>query len=603
MTPVNQKHQKASATTAPINSLWHRLVEQKLNRRSLFKGAAMVTASAAAAVALPIQLRSAMAATTPEAGVPKTGAAKRVNTAGQPIDPDLFFKPITPSGEDKLIVPEGFSTQVVTAWGDEIAAGLNIGFNHDFQAFMPIDFIEKGADVNRSFAFWSKPDMSSTDGILVINHEYVNPMFTSPDYDGESDKTPEMIKVEQQAVGLSIVHIQKADDKWSIVKDDKFNRRLDALTPITMTGPARSIDGGPNVIGTLANCSGGVTPWGTVVSCEENFQDYPTAVADGGYGWDAKVYGKRHYGWVVEVDPFDPASTPRKHTAMGRFRHENVAIRVGTDGTVVAYMGDDRADSCVYKFVADQKLSDDRAANLKILEKGKLYVADFSSGKWILLDYKSNELLRTAKDSKNAPIFASQAGVLADTRMAGVAVKGTPVDRPEDIEIHPKTGDIYISLTNNTGHGNFHGQIVKLSETENDPAAEAFAWEIFAVGGSQSGFSSPDNLTFDAAGNLWMVTDVSSSRLGASIYKFMGNNAMFFFRTEGPFAGIAYQFASGPVECEMTGQCWTPDGNTLFLSVQHPGEESEAIDKLSSTWPNGDLPRPASVAITGTWGK
>jgi len=596
MTTQNHNDQKTTrATQTPaVNSLWHSLVERKLNRRSLFKGAAV----AAAAAAMPIQLRSAAAA-SPVATEP----AKSTTTAGQPIDPDLFFTPIAPSSEDKLIVPEGFATQVVTAWGDEIADGLTIGFNHDFQAFMPIDFIEKGGDVNRNFAFWSKPDMSSTDGLLVINHEYVNPMFTTPDFDGESEKTPEQIKVEQQAVGLSIVHIQKTDDKWAIVKGDKFNRRLDALTPIVMTGPARNIDGGPNAIGTLANCSGGVTPWGTVLSCEENFQDYPVAAADGGYGWDANIYAKRHYGWVVEVDPFDPASTPRKHTAMGRFRHENVAIRVGADGAVVAYMGDDRADSCVYKFVADQKLSDDRAANLKILEKGKLYVADFSTGKWILLDYKANELLRTAVDSKKAPLFASQASVLADTRAAGIAAKGTPVDRPEDIEVHPKTGDVYVALTNNTGHGNFHGQIVKLSEAENNPAGEEFAWEIFAVGGSQSGFSSPDNLTFDGDGNMWMVTDVSSSRVGSGIYKFMGNNGMFFFRTEGSYAGIAYQFASGPVECEMTGQCWTPDGGTLFLSVQHPGEESEAIDKLSSTWPNGDLPRPASVAISGKWSK
>ena len=592
MTAMNQKSPTASGSHNNINSAWHRLVEQKLNRRALFKGAA----ATAVAAALPIQLRSAQVAAAVQ-------PAKSTPAAGQPVDPDLFFTPIAPSSEDKLIVPEGFNTQVVTAWGDPIAEGQAIGFNHDFQAYFPIDFIEKGPDVARSFAFWSKPDMNSADGLLVINHEYINPMFLSPGYDGESEKTPEQIKAEQQAVGLSVVRIQKTDGKWAIVANDPHNRRLDALTPMTLTGPARSVDGGPNVVGTLANCSGGATPWGTVLSCEENFQDYPTAAADGGYGWDAKVYGKRHYGWVVEVDPFDAASTPRKHTAMGRFRHENVAIRVGTDGTVVAYMGDDRADSCVYKFVADQKLSDDRAANLAILEKGKLYVADFSNAKWILLDYKATEKLRTAVDGKNAPLFASQAGVLADTRAAGVAAGGTPVDRPEDIEVHPKTGDVYVALTNNTGHGNFHGQIVKLSEAENNPAATEFAWEIFAVGGPQSGFSSPDNLTFDADGNLWMVTDVSSSRLGAGIYKFLGNNGMFFFRTEGPYAGIAYQFASGPVECEMTGQCWTPDGSTMFLSVQHPGEESEAADKPSSTWPNGDMPRPASVAITGPWTK
>ncbi|MCX6048393.1 MAG: DUF839 domain-containing protein, partial [Chloroflexi bacterium] len=176
-------------------------------------------------------------------------------------------------------------------------------------------------------------------------------------------------------------------------------------------------------------------------------------------------------------------------------------------------------------------------------------------------------------------------------------------DRPEDIEIHPLDGSVYMSLTNNTGHGNFHGQIVRLQEDNDDPASETFSWSIFAVGGPQSGFSSPDNLVFDGKGNLWMVTDVSSSRLNAGIYKFLGNNGMFYFHTSGSDAGVAYQFASGPVECEMTGPSWTPDGSTLFLSVQHPGEESASLTELSSHWPAGgkELPRPALVTITGPW--
>jgi hypothetical protein len=191
--------------------------------------------------------------------------------------------------------------------------------------------------------------------------------------------------------------------------------------------------------------------------------------------------------------------------------------------------------------------------------------------------------------------------VLADARAAALALRATPVDRPEDIEIHPKDGSIFVALTNNTGHGNFHGQIVRIVESEGDPTAESFDWSIFAVGGPQSGFSSPDNLVFDAEGNLWMVTDISTSRHNKGIYKFHGNNGLFFFRTEGPFAGIAYQFASGPVHCEMTGPAWTPDGKTLFLSIQHPGEESPSLEELSSHWPNGgtERPLPAAVAIAG----
>ncbi len=580
------------------NSIWHNLLANRINRRSLFKGAAIAGIAAAAG---PIEMRTAAAAST------SANDSVGLTKAGEPIDPTLFFKPIAPSTEDKFLLPEGFSQQVFAAWNEDIGNGQTVGFNHDFTAFFPIDMLEKGYGLSRAHRGWNKPDMSSSEGILAINHEYVNSLFVSK-YDGKNPKTAEQIKTEQQAVGMSFLRIKKgSDSQWSIVKGDAFTRRYDATSPAILTGPAAELDGGPNAIGTLANCSGGVTPWGTTLSCEENFQDYGTPAADGGYGWDSKTYAKRHYGYVVEIDPFDPKALPRKHTAMGRFRHENVAIRIADDGTVVAYMGDDRADSCVYKFVSSQKLSTprNRAGNLKILEKGKLYVADFGSGKWILLDYDSSEALKGAKDKDGKPIFSSQADVLADARTAALTVKGTPVDRPEDIEIHPKDGSVYIALTNNTGHGNFHGQIVQLVEKGNAPTATSFEWEIFAVGGKQSGFSSPDNLIFDEDGNLWMVTDISSSRVGKGIYTFQGNNAMFMMRTEGPYRGIAYQFASGPNQCEMTGQCWTPDGNTMFLSVQHPGEESESLEKLSSNWPRGEgqIPQPAIVAITGKWKK
>ncbi|HZG65528.1 MAG TPA: alkaline phosphatase PhoX, partial [Herpetosiphonaceae bacterium] len=233
---------------------------------------------------------------------------------------------------------------------------------------------------------------------------------------------------------------------------------------------------------------------------------------------------------------------------------------------------------------------------------GKLYAADFQSGKWLLVDYDAQQALKDAKKSDGSALFTSQADVLLDAKAAALAIRATPVDRPEDIEIHPLTGHVYIALTNNARHGNFHGQIIRFVEANSDPEAMAFDWDFLAVGGPQSGFSSPDNLVFDPYGNLWMVTDISSSRVGTGIYKFQGNNAMFFFNTEGPNAGKAVQFASGPNECELTGPAWTPDGTTMFLSIQHPGEESEALDKLTSHWPNlnGDpIPRPGVVAITG----
>jgi secreted PhoX family phosphatase len=282
-----------------------------------------------------------------------------------------------------------------------------------------------------------------------------------------------------------------------------------------------------------------------------------------------------------------------------------VAIRVGAGGTVVAYMGDDKVDSCVYKFVADRTLGKDRTANLGILEAGTLYVADFSNAAWLKLDYASQAKLRNATKPDGSPMFTSQVDVLADAREAAIVLGATPVDRPEDIEINPIDGSVFVALTNNTGHGNFHGQIVRLAEDGDDPAATTFSWSIFAVGGPQSGFSSPDNLIFDGDGNLWMVTDISSSRVGKGIYAFQGNNALFFLPTRGKDAGTAFQFASGPVDCEMTGPAWTPDGSTLFLSVQHPGELSTSAATPTSRWPNGgsDVPRPATVAITGAWGR
>jgi secreted PhoX family phosphatase len=587
-------------------SLWHRLVEEKIGRRTLLKGLAAGTA-AATTLAAPLDLRrSGQPGASFAVALQSAVAAGLEAPAQRPLaNPRLLFQPIGPTVADELVLPEGYSYQVVAAWQDEIGNGQTVGYNHDWVGYYPIDLLEKGMDVQNVHLGFLPSDSSSEEGLLVINHEYVNPLFVAG-YDGNDETavlTPEMVALEQDAVGIAVIHIMRnAEGAWEIVPDAPENRRFTALTPMVLTGPAAEIDGGPEVIGTVANCSGGMTPWGTALSCEENFQDYPLEAPEG-YGWDPEVYGKRHYGWVVEVDPFDPESTARKHTAMGRMRHENVAVRVSEDGTVVAYMGDDLADSCVYKFVAGKKLTDpaDRAANLTILESGRLYVANFGRGEWILLDYDEQTDLQEAVDEEDNLLFTSQADVLADVRAAAIALGATPMDRPEDIEIHPLDGSVYIALTNNTRHGNFHGQIVRLMETGNDPAATTFGWSIFAVGGPQSGFSAPDNLIFDGEGNLWMVTDISSSSQNTGIFQFQGNNGLFFFRTEGPYAGVAYQFASGPIECEMTGPAWTPDGKTLFLSIQHPGELTEVADEPTSRWPNGgtDLPRPATVAITG----
>ena len=285
---------------------------------------------------------------------------------------------------------------MLAPWDSDIGGGLKAGFNHDWIGYYPIDLLERGYDLSSPYGFLPKRS-SSRDGLLSINHEYVNALFVSG-YGGSGPKTAEQIAKEQAAVGNSVLRVTRAKSgRWLVATgDDTYARRIDATTPTVLTGPAAGIDGGPNAVGSLANCSGGQTPWGTALSCEENFQDYPSP-APGGNGWDPAVYGRRHYGWVVEIDPFDKASVVRKHTAMGRFRHENVAIRVAGDGTVVAYMGDDLADACVYKFVADTRLSADRERNLGILESGRLYVADFANAAWILLDYASSQKIRDAR--------------------------------------------------------------------------------------------------------------------------------------------------------------------------------------------------------------
>jgi secreted PhoX family phosphatase len=323
----------------------------------------------------------------------------------------------------------------------------------------------------------------------------------------------------------------------------------------------------------------------------------------GGYGWTeagANDQGQipEHYGWVVEVDPY--AGTAKKRTALGRFRHENVAIAIGATGKVVAYMGDDRVDSSVYKFISDAAYDpENRDANLDILDTGTLYVANFQRGTWIPIVFEGNEERLTNPDNVGGYTIASLADALTYASNVALALGGTRTDRPEDIEIHPETGDVYIAFTNNANHGNFHGQITRIIPTDGDHEALTFGWDIFAVGGPQSGFSSPDNMIFDSNNNLWMVTDVSTSSVSTGIYTFMGNNSMFVFPTDGDLMGKAFHFASGPVQCELTGQTWLE--NVMFLSVQHPGEVSASLDELTSHWPLGgdNIPYAGVVAIYG----
>ncbi len=390
--------------------------------------------------------------------------------------------------------------------GDQVTSDAPYGYNNDFVAYFPMDALEGGK--------------SSTDGILWVNHEYPDPKWVSEytDSEKETEETPEQIAKEKASVGGSIFRVSKEGDNWSFIEGDEHNRRIDANTPIDLTGPATGSDevqGASEVVGTLANCGGGVTPWNTVLSCEENYQDYYGESSDKepeiskGYRWlddSGNAQSPEHYGWIVEIDSFDPGSKPRKHTWLGRVRHENAAVNVSRSGKVVVYTGHDQEDQRIYKFVSSGTYApNNREANLNLLTDGMLYVANFSSGEWVALDYENNPLF-----SDNG--FASQANVLVRAPEAAALPEkegsedpiGTPLDRCEDIEV-ASDGAVYTSLTNNSKHGNFYGQILKLTEKDGDPTAEEFAFEVFAAGGPQTGFASPDNLTFDSQGNLWVI--------------------------------------------------------------------------------------------------
>lgn len=500
-----------------------------------------------------------------------------------------FFKPISHTTKDELVLPEGFKYDVVAAYGDKInEKGDTFGFNNDFTLYFPING-------------------SSQRGLLWINHEYTNPLFVEGEKkDGKYTAAQIEKLLYNQGGSIIEVYLDK-DGVWKMDTSSKYARRITGLTPFQLTGPAKgskAVNGATAVQGTFANCSGGMTLWNTVLSCEENFEN---TAEDAGLD-------QTHYGWVIEVDPFDDKFAVRKHTALGRFNHENTCMGLSKDGRVVVYMGDDKKDACVYKYVSNGKYNAAAGKdNSKLLEDGVLYAANFKKGKWVALtieavqkalsdaNFKVPSGIKGTKEQLQAK-FQTQADVSVYTHEAALILGATPTDRPEDLEIHPFDSTVFIAHTNNDNHGNIHGHITRIFEKDNDLGALEFDFEIFAAGGRQSGFSAPDNLTFDSNGNLWTVTDISSSSLNKGVHKSFGNNGMYVIPTSGPNAGEVFQFASAPVEAELTGPWFTPDERTLFLSVQHPGEETEDVTKPTSMWPHrkGDtMPRPAVVAITG----
>ncbi|MCB0794497.1 MAG: DUF839 domain-containing protein, partial [Flavobacteriales bacterium] len=317
----------------------------------------------------------------------------------------------------------------------------------------------------------------------------------------------------------------------------------------------------------------------------QHHSDGSTTLIPSDYGWEQFYdHPPEHYGWVVEIDP--KTGDAQKHVALGRFAHECCTLFQLADKRIVAYSGDDKRDEHLYKFISSVPGS---------LKEGILYVADTISGKWLSLDRDTQPVLKAH--------FKDQTEVLVRVREAAKLLGATPLNRPEDIEIDPFTGNVLVALTNNYGKEDYHGSIMKIEEANGDHAALDFKASVFMAGGEESGFSCPDNLAFDRSGNLWMTTDVSGSIMNKAEGPYMPfkNNSLFVIPRHGKDAGKVFRVASAPRDAELTGPWFAPDGKTLFLSVQHPGDQTTDLDQPTSLWPfDGDnLPKPAVVAITG----
>lgn len=600
--------------------------------------------------------------------------------------PLLGFNPIPVSEADTIVVPEGYSAQVLIPWGEPIAGsypsyrldnsgveqGMQIGQHHDGMHFFPIE----GQSPDRG---------SSTEGLLVVNHEYVEPRYLHAaavgqalDSDGlplksDGKRDADQVLKEMNGHGVSIVRIANQNGRWSIVRDAR-NRRITALTPMELQGPVRGSDwvktkyspDGTRTRGTINNCAHGVTPWNTYLTAEENWAGYfrngdrddqksnlprehsryGVSTGTSRYGWDLADNGADEYirfdastkaasptqdyrnepnafGWIVEIDPFNPDSVPQKRTALGRFAHEGVIFQPPVEGRpIVCYSGDDARFEYVYKYVSAQPYSRATAGG-HLLDNGTLYVARFKedgTGEWLPLVFGRNGL--TPENG-----FRSQADVLVNTRSAADFVGATKMDRPEWGAVDSSTGTVYFTLTNNTRRtaeqtdaanprpSNQWGHIIRWNEM-GDPTAQTFQWELFVLAGSESDsrklngkslgadniFACPDGLWCDAGGRLWIQTDISESEMNKGDYAQFGNNQML---VADPKTGEIRRFLTGPIGQEITGVVSTPDRRTLFINVQHPGatvtEQDFAAGRLNSRWPDQNqqiYPRSATVVIT-----
>ncbi|MCH2179785.1 MAG: PhoX family phosphatase [Mariniblastus sp.] len=635
----------------PLQKTLEQLIDVRTNRRDAVKGILAAGGAMSAIWCLPgVAVRGSDSSPTGEAVSELNGFEELPHV-----------KESEETAEVKTIgVAKGYNTQVLIRWGDPVVAGASpmdllnpkavgqetqFGYNNDFIAYLPI---RRGGD-------------DSQHGILCVNNEFTNPelMFPGITYEDKLEtRSDEQIRVEAAAHGHSIVEIrQDANQNWHVVKNSPFNRRFSLNTEFEISGPAagdtrmQTVEdpSGKKVFGTMSNCSGGVTPWGTVLSGEENIQyyfrgelglseeaenharmgidgtgDYSFSKLDKRFDLSSTPNEPNRFGWVVEIDPYDPKRPPVKRTALGRFRHEGAATAVNHDGRVVVYSGDDERFEYLYKFVSAKKYDSENIENNRdLLDEGVLYVAKFDEDgvvTWLPLVYGMGPL--TWKNG-----FNSQADVLIDTRKAADFMGATPMDRPEDVEEHPLTHNVFVVLTNNDERTdeqldasnpraeNHHGHIIELEIPHKvgkpDHAATQHGWSMFMKAGHledhggwyqgqkpSTWLSCPDNITFDKEGRLWIATDGFQKSSGVL-------DGIYACEVAGPRRALTKQFFHVPIGAELCGPCFTPDNSTLFVGIQHPGEHS-TFDEPSTRWPNApesDLPpQPSVVAITRTGG-
>jgi secreted PhoX family phosphatase len=578
-----------------------------------------------------------------------TGPATAARRAGRPGGL-LGFAPVLPSGDDAVTVAGGYTVQVLIPWGQPLSS-TGPAWNKDASNTAADQEVQVGMhhDGMHYFPLRGRGGSGPRRGLLVVNHEYVDRTLLYTD--GDAVMTVEKVAKALAAHGVSVIELADVDGQWVPV-DSPLNRRITGTTPMVFSGPVPAdhpmlaSDLGTPVQGTLNNCAHGATPWNTYLTCEENWHGYfgtedpswmpnPTearygvTAAGAGYRWHQadprfdlarNPYEPNRFGWIVEIDPFDPSSTPVKRTALGRIKHEGATF-AESRGRAVVYMGDDEDGDYFYKFVSARAWRRMRDQRRSPLDEGELFVAKFfedGSGTWLSLVFGDGPLTP-------ANGWIDQADVMLRTRQAADAVGATRLDRPEWNTVHPRTQDVFFSLTNgsagpngpNPRDPNPYGHIMRLTPERRDHTRSGFTWDVWMLAGDPAYdpqveldetnmFGSPDGLWIDPDGRLWIQTDISNSSQHRADrgYDRIKNNQML---AADPATGEIRRFLVGPRGCEITGVVTTPDQETMFVNVQHPGEATTFFGsptpdnpRAVSNWPDFDpdgRPRAATLAI------